>query len=176
MTCQLHTSVYRKDIHYACCSTRTILESKLGVVITLFHRAQHMYRCSNEDARVNKHKHLKSALGACGYNDWTFEKALHKSKLRPQSKPLLKSRSNDTIPSSHTSVLFGKNQKIFRKHQIPVSFKPTNTLRLKLVHHKDKPLKVKQSNIVLRICIYISLTLTVYFLNSANTRHGLCCE
>ena len=34
----------------------------------------------NEDAKDSEYKHLKSALGACGYKSLTFEKALKKSK------------------------------------------------------------------------------------------------
>ena len=37
---------------------------------------------------------------------------------------------------------------IFNKHHIPVHFKPTNTLRQKCVHPKDKTFRNKESNVV----------------------------
>ena len=58
-------------------------------------------------------------------------------------------RKNITIP--YVSDLSEKLRRIFGKHRIPVSFKPTNTLRQKLVHPKDKQPKDKQSNIVYAI-------------------------
>ena len=39
-------------------------------------------------------------------------------------------------------------RRIYREYQLPVSFKPYNTLRQKLVHPKDKTSKDKQNNIV----------------------------
>ena len=41
-----------------------------------------------------------------------------------------------------------KLRRIFNTHQIPVHFKPSNTLRQKLVHPKDKIPREKQSNVV----------------------------
>ena len=66
-----------------------LLVHKLGVIRTLFHLADPI--CSDEDAKDSERKHLKSVLGACGYQSWTFEKALKKSKSRT-----LDSNSNRT--------------------------------------------------------------------------------
>ena len=41
-----------------------------------------------------------------------------------------------------------KLKRIFGKHHIPVHFKPTNTLRQRLVHPKDRIPKHNRSNIV----------------------------
>ena len=46
------------------------------------------------------------------------------------------------------SGLSEKLRRIFGQFQIPASFKPTNTLRQKLVHPKDKTPKDKNSNVV----------------------------
>ena len=46
------------------------------------------------------------------------------------------------------SKLSEKIRRIYREYQLPVSFKPYNTLRQKLVHPKDKTPKDKQNNIV----------------------------
>ncbi len=50
-----------------------------------------------------------------------------------------------TIP--YISGISKKLKQIFRKYNTPVSLKPGNTLRQKLVHPKDKPPRHKQSNI-----------------------------
>ncbi|XP_072050180.1 leucine-rich repeat serine/threonine-protein kinase 1-like [Amphiura filiformis] len=146
-----------KDTHtdqYLLFDSHHPLVHKLGVIKTLFHRADTI--SSNEDAKTKEHKHLKSALGACGYRKWTFEKALHKPKSPTKDDASHtatageeKRRHNVTIP--YVSELSEKIRRIFRGYQIPVSFKPTNTLRQKLVHPKDKVPKDKQNNLVYAI-------------------------
>ena len=153
----LATSVYRKDTHtdqYLLFDSHHPLVHKLGVIRTLFHRADII--SSNETIKQEEHNHLKSALGRCGYHDWTFHKALtpHKTtsinpSLNDQDKNKPIKRNNITIP--YVAGLSEKLRRIFSQHQIPVSFKPTNTLRQKLVHPKDKPSKDKISNIVYAI-------------------------
>ena len=44
-----------------------------------------------------------------------------------------------------------KLRRIFGKHHIPVYFKPTNTLRQRLIHLKDQTPKRNRSNIVLSL-------------------------
>ena len=41
--------------------------------------------------------------------------------------------------------------RILQKHDILVQFKPSNTLRQRLVHPKDKTLRHKQSNVIYAI-------------------------
>ena len=147
----LATSVYRKDTHtdqYLLFDSHHPLVHKLGVIRTLFHRADII--SSNETIKQEEHNHLKSALGRCGYHDWTFHKALtpHKTtsinpSLNDQDKNKPIKRNNITIP--YVAGLSEKLRRIFSQHQIPVSFKPTNTLRQKLVHPKDKPSKARTS-------------------------------
>ncbi len=99
---------------------------------------------------------MKSALGRCRYRNWTFHKAL-REKQPTSKKPVHNIKDSDQAalarisPYHSVSGLFGKKRRIFNSHQIPVSFKPTNTLRQKLVHPKDKPSKDKISNIVYAI-------------------------
>ena len=150
---KLRTSVYRKSTHtdqYLLFESHHPLVHKLGVIRTLFHRADTI--CLDEDLKDSEHKHLKSALGACGYQSWTFEKALKKSKPRTFDSNSNRTqggesrRYNTTIP--YVSKLSEKIRRIYREYQLPVSFKPYNTLRQKLVHPKDKTPKDKQNNIV----------------------------
>jgi len=55
------------------------------------------------------------------------------------------------ISIPYVSGLSEKLQRIFRQHDVPVYFKPGNTLRQKLVHPKDKMPTQKQSNVVYEI-------------------------
>ena len=150
---KLRTSVYRKSTHtdqYLLFESHHPLVHKLGVIRTLFHRADTI--CLDKDSKDSEHKHLKSALGACGYQSWTFEKALKKSKPRTLDSNSNRTqggesrRYNTTIP--YVSKLSEKIRRIYREYQLPVSFKPYNTLRQKLIHPKDKTPKDKQNNIV----------------------------
>ncbi len=103
------------------------------------HRADTM--TSNDKFKQEEHGHLKSALKVCGYRDWTFHKAL-KPKTQHQSSDISSRNQNDSdkpvyrrnLTISYVSGLSEKLLRIFNSYQIPVSFKPTNTLRQKLVH------------------------------------------
>ena len=125
---------------------------KLGVIRTLFHRADNIP--STEESKSREREHLKSALKICGYQNWTFEKA-----LKPREKSVTTSSTSSTIASKrrnnitipYVAGVSEKLKRIFGKHQIPASFKPCNTLRQRLVHLKGKPPRHKQSNIVYTI-------------------------
>ncbi|XP_072047005.1 uncharacterized protein [Amphiura filiformis] len=155
---KIETSVYRKDTHtdqYLLFDSHHPLIHKLGVIRTLFHRADTI--SSNEIVKEEEHKHLKSALGGCGYRQWTFHKALPTKKRASNDADTRDTPNDDTpvqrknITIPYVSDLSEKLRRIFSQHHIPVTFKPTNTLRQKLVHPKDKPPKDKQSNIVYAI-------------------------
>ena len=149
----LNTSVYRKATHtdqYLLFDSHHPLVHKLGVIRTLFHRADTI--CSDAKAKKNEHKHLKTALGACGYKSWTFQKALKKSTTTSADNSVTPAQGadtrsfNTTIP--YVSDLSEKIRRIYRKYKLPVSFKPGNTLRQRLVHPKDKVPKDKKNNVV----------------------------
>ena len=55
-------------------------------------------------------------------------------------------RKNMVIP--YVAGMSEKLRRIFKKHHIPVCFKPNNTLRQQLVHPKDPTPKHKMNNIV----------------------------
>uniref|UniRef100_A0A1A8DK57 GIY-YIG domain-containing protein n=1 Tax=Nothobranchius kadleci TaxID=1051664 RepID=A0A1A8DK57_NOTKA len=55
-------------------------------------------------------------------------------------------RNNLVIP--YVAGVSEKLRRVFSKHNIPVYFRPSNTLRQKLVHPKDKTLKHKLNNVV----------------------------
>ena len=107
----------------------------------------------DEDSKDSEHTHLKSALGAFGYQSWTFEKELKKSKPRTLDSNSNRTRGggspdDTTLPSRMCQNFLKKVRRIYREYQLPVSFKPYNTLRQKLVHSENKTPKDKQNNIV----------------------------
>ena len=149
----LNTTVYRKATHtdqYLLFDSHHPLIHKLGVIRTLFHRADNIP--STENLKQGEKEHLKSALGVCGYKSWTFQKALKNSEKSQQKNTVPRNSSsntrryNTTIP--YISGLSEKIRRIYRAHNLQVSFKPGNTLRQQLVHPKDKTPRHKQQNIV----------------------------
>ncbi|TWW59893.1 hypothetical protein D4764_06G0014230 [Takifugu flavidus] len=94
--------------------------------------------------RKKEQHHIKTALKTCGYPDWAFTKTSRKrdpSKGEERNK-----RRSVSIP--YLSGVSEKFRRILQKHDIPVHFKPSNTLRQRLVHPKDKTPRPKQSNVV----------------------------
>ena len=121
---------------------------KLGVVRTLYHRAS--YIPSSQEARKKEEKHLRQALGSCGYRQWSIQKALHPRKRNPETTDSTETRKSGVcIP--YVKGLSEKVQRVFHKYKIPVYHKPVNTIRQKLVHPKDKRPKTKQNNLVYAI-------------------------
>ncbi|XP_072025352.1 uncharacterized protein [Amphiura filiformis] len=115
----ISTSVYRKSTHtdqYLLFDSHHPLVHKLGVIRTLFHRADAI--SSNEILKEEEHDHLKSALGVCGYRKWTFHKALSVNKAAKESNTR-DSRSDDTpaerknITIPYVSKLSEKLRRIF---------------------------------------------------------------
>ncbi|KAI8519535.1 hypothetical protein Bbelb_027920, partial [Branchiostoma belcheri] len=86
------------------------LQQKLGVIRTLFHRADTII--TSDEAKSKEHSHLKNALNKCGYRTWTFNKALQptdKSK-KLRSKPLdKKNTTNITIPYIEGNLVHPKD-------------------------------------------------------------------
>ncbi|KAI8478649.1 hypothetical protein Bbelb_436180 [Branchiostoma belcheri] len=92
-------------------------------------------------------------LSKCGYQKWTFNKALkpsdHSKKTR-KSKPLTdRNKANITIP--YIQGVSEKLRRIFQNFNIATNFKPQSTLRQKLVHPKDKPRKGIKANVIYRL-------------------------
>ena len=67
-------------------------------------------------------------------------------EIKPSSKEENNQRRGVAVP--YLSGASEKLRRILGKHNIPVYFKPTNTLRQKLVHPIDKIPRQKQSNVV----------------------------
>ncbi|KAI8479101.1 hypothetical protein Bbelb_431660 [Branchiostoma belcheri] len=108
----LRFEVYRKPTHtdqYLAFDSHHPLEHKLAVIKTLFHRADNII--TSDQAKTDEHRHLRGALAKCGYQNWTFKKALKpsdQSKKTQKCKPLTnKNKVNITIPANgYSSAIF----------------------------------------------------------------------
>ncbi|XP_062907927.1 uncharacterized protein LOC134348437 [Mobula hypostoma] len=147
---QLDIKVYRKLTHTDQClwfDSHHPLELNLGVIRTLHHHVENVH--VNITAKDKELKYLKEALKAYGYLEWAFIKTATKNSKDISTTDRGKEQSrqkNVVIP--YVAGISEKLRRIFNKHQILVFFKPTNTLRKKLVYPKDPTPKHKQSNIV----------------------------
>ena len=95
-------------------------------------------------------KHVKSALRANGYKEWTF-------KIPP---PKDKSNSRRDTPGNQARISVGlpyvrgtseKLANIFKQHGVGTYHKPFNTLRSMLVHPKDKTPDLKKCGVIYHI-------------------------
>ncbi|XP_033182429.1 uncharacterized protein LOC117153005 [Anabas testudineus] len=145
---RLEIEVYRKPHtgQYLLFDSHHPLQHKIGVIRTLNHRAQNIP--TSIEAQTKEDRHLKTALRTCGYPKWAFNKAApcSRKRTREQSSESQVQRNNLVIP--YMAGVSEKLKRIFRKHNIPVYFTPTNTLRQRLVHHKDRSPKHNMSNIM----------------------------
>ena len=110
----------------------------LGVIKTLQHGAKEVPTKIQETKKDQEH--LKTALRTCGYPGWAFSKT---SRKRDPKKEEDRSK-HYSISIPYLSGVLEKFRRILQKHDIPVQFKPFNTLRQRLVHPKDKTPRHKQ--------------------------------
>ena len=147
----LSVSVFRKQTHtdqYLQFGSNHPLIQKLGVVKTLFHRAETIV--TEEEDKISERAHLRKALNNCGYKDWAIDRALSKDDQPKQSAnqdtPGAVRGASVTIP--YHGDLSEKLKRIYKDHGVSTHFKPTNTLRQSLVHPKDKQPKGRLSGVV----------------------------
>ncbi|KAI8499018.1 hypothetical protein Bbelb_234710 [Branchiostoma belcheri] len=146
--------MYRKPTHtdqYLAFDSHHPLEHKLAVIKTLFHRADNIV--TSDQAKTDEQRHLRGALAKCGYQNWTFNKALipsDQSKKTQKCKPLTnKNKANITIP--YVQGVSEKLRRIFQNFNIATNFKPHSTPRQRLVHPKDRPHKGTKANVIYRL-------------------------
>ncbi|CAH1239264.1 HTR6 [Branchiostoma lanceolatum] len=108
---------------------------------------------TSDTAKTDEHRHLRGALGKCGYQRWTFNKALKpsdQSKKTPKCTPLTnRNKANITIP--YVQGVSEKLRRIFQNFNIATNFKPQSTLRQRLVHPKDRPRKGSKADVIYRL-------------------------
>ena len=149
----LRTNVYRKPTHtdhYLQFTSHHPLIHKLGVIRTLFYRADTI---PSDPLLVNEEKdHIKSALHKCGNPEWSFKKATNKTEPRepshtkPQSSDAKNRKVRVTIP--YVAGVSERLKKAFKLTNIEVSLKPTGHIRNHLAQVKDKTPKEKRSHLV----------------------------
>lgn len=128
---------------------------------------------------LTKQIHVKKALKTCGYPNWTYIKSakLHRKEGQIPTREDENDKQNTITP--YVAGLSDKLRRIVSKPDIPVYFKPSHTLRRKLV----ETLKHKISNIVKAVqcseeCLdlYIGQTKWVARYKKSNlNRTGLRC-
>ncbi|KAI8485573.1 hypothetical protein Bbelb_367670 [Branchiostoma belcheri] len=123
------------------------LLKRVGTVYALYNIV------TSDQAKTDEHRHLRGALAKCGYQNWTFNKALKPSDLSKKTqkcKPLTnKNKANITIP--YVQGVSEKLRRIFQNFNIATNFKPHSTLRQRLVHPKDRPHKGTKANVIYRL-------------------------
>ncbi len=151
----LDLTVYRKKTHtdqYLLFDSHHPLEHKLGVVRTLCNRANSIV--TNDTEKQKEYNHIKTALGKCGYGEWTFNKA-NKSSQRDKSAPRNPSsntpRTKAYITLPYVDGLSQKLRRVFKEFHVNVGFKPYRTLRKFLVHPKDPVPKGKKCDLIYRV-------------------------
>ena len=121
------------------------------MIRTLVHRAD--IAVTNTQEREKEVKHIRTALGRCGYRKWAFD--LAKGKKTQSKHPsknqgvITKNRTFVTLP--FVDGLSQKLQRIYRTYGIATSFKPHSTWRKQLVSPKDPTPADKKSGVVYEI-------------------------
>ncbi|TWW69287.1 hypothetical protein D4764_18G0000930 [Takifugu flavidus] len=126
----LTIEVYRKPTHtdqYLQFNSHHPLEHRLGVIRTLQHWAREILATSQ--GRKKEQDHIKAALKTCGDPDLAFTKT---SRKRDPSKGEEERNKCRSVSIPYLSRVSEKFRRILQKHDIPVHFKPSNTLRQRL--------------------------------------------
>ncbi|KAI8494179.1 hypothetical protein Bbelb_279390 [Branchiostoma belcheri] len=108
---------------------------------------------TSAESRAKEHTHLKKALSKCGYQQWTFNKAL---KPSDSSKKTSRNSQLDRTKTVNISIPYiqGVSEKIRRilhNYNIATNFKPCRTLRQMLFHPKDKLKNCVKSDVIYRL-------------------------
>lgn len=139
----LKVSIYRKPTHtdqYLNFESNHPLEHKLGVVKTLHHRADCVV--TDQCDLISEREHINTALKACGYPDWSIQKALSKTRNNKSSdKSSVNNRRRGFVTIPYISGLTEPLRRVLKNYGISSCVKPTNTLRQLLCSPKDKSKK-----------------------------------
>ncbi|XP_072017038.1 uncharacterized protein [Amphiura filiformis] len=134
----LNIKIYRKPTHtdqYLNFSSNHPLQHKLGVIHTLFHRAETVI---SDQVDCDEEKlHITEALSKCGYPKWAFDRL---NKPKDTSKPPKDSTNTNKgqVVIPYVKGISDALKRIYSSYGIRVCFKPTRTLRQLLVAPKDK--------------------------------------
>lgn len=101
------------------------------VIRTLHQRAQNVH--SSSKGREKEHSHIKGAIKTHGYPNWAFIKSVKK-----KTKNIDQTFSSTEQNRQNIFIAYVAGLSEFSKDNIPVHFRPANTLKQKLVQLKDK--------------------------------------
>lgn len=141
----LNTEVYPKPTvtdQYLLFDSHYLVEHKFAVIRTLQHWVENAP--SKPEGKEKEHTHLKKTLKP----NWAFINSA-KMHRREGLTPTL-GKQNDKRNNTVIHCLSGLSEKLKRilfTHDIPVYFRPSNTLRQKLVNPKEKIPKHKLNKI-----------------------------
>ncbi len=148
---KLSFSVYRKKTHtdqYLQYSSNQPLQHKLGVIRTLYHRA--MTICSSEEEKLAEIDHLQKVLSISGYTKSAWKNATRpKAPTVPRDPSQTRKKGSITLP--YVGHLSDAIARVIRKSGVAVHLKPYNTLRIQLVHPKDKVKPEEKAGVVYKI-------------------------
>ena len=122
--------------HLVTCNDNFSLQHKLGVIQTLFHRAESVI--TDPVAVVEEKNHITQALAKCGYPKWAFNRINNpkEDKTNINKDSTVKSKGQVVIP--YIKGFSEALRRIYGSYGIRGCFKPTRTLRQFLVAPKDK--------------------------------------
>ncbi len=105
-----------------------------------------------EEDQKEENQRIRKALADCGYPKWAMDRV--QEKMKANTTRTKKSNNNKDNPSRGMVIIpyvenvAEKFQRICWKHSISVAMRPTNTLKSRLVHPKDKKDKLNSSEVV----------------------------
>ena len=147
---RLSFSVYRKPTHtdqYLPFGSNQPLQHKLGVVKTLIHRCHTI--CSTE---IKELEHLQKVLAVSGYpkSAWKTATAANPPRL-PHRLHTADRTFKGSVSLPYVGPVSEAVARYIRKAGVQVHLRPTNTIRAKLVHPKDKVDRLDQAGVVYKI-------------------------
>ena len=134
-------AIYRKPTHtdqYLNFASNHPIEHKLGVIQTLFHRAETVI--TDPQAVIEEKTHVTKALSKCGYPKWAFNKISEPKKTKSPTKNKGTTVKGQIVLPYIKGISEALRQN-FNKFGFRVCYKPTRTLKQFLVAPKDKTVK-----------------------------------
>ncbi len=148
---KLSFSVYHKPTHtdqYLQFSSNQPLQLKLGVIRTLYHRANTI--CTSDTSQQQEISHLQKVLSISGYTKSAWKTATKaKTPTAVNNPSTTKSKGSVILP--YVGHMTDNIARLMRKAGVQVHLRPYNTIRSQMVHHKDKVKKEEKAGVVYKI-------------------------
>ena len=135
----IDVKIYRKPTHtdqYLHFGSNHPLQHKLGVIRTLYHRADTVI--TDSDDTTAEKEHINNALVKCGYPKWAFDRVLQPKTTKPRTNKDSDNKSKGQVVIPYIQGTSEALRRIYATYGIRTYIKPTQTLRQLLVSPKDK--------------------------------------